>query len=395
MAELFKRGEQLFNQAKELEKTDPKQAAEIYGQADKNLNEFSKQKKTEQGFILWGDILTSQVQLEFKTLGIINENIKQKLSQASEKYMKALEENMSSFIAYLHWAQMSYNAASALLDVNKSEAESYLVLALEKLEEAVKLDPNNVEVYDTLGLVYNDMAKVRTGNDQLFCYARAEENMKEAAKIRAGSERVKKERPASSSQKLASAIQEKEKGNEYFKNGEFKRALEYYHRSLMYITGLFNLSKQEQEEVKVLQKTCNLNMAAVYLKNEHYDKCITSCTKVLAIEAANVKALFRRGVAYLRIKDYDRAEKDLKEASYQDPSDKGIQNELKLLVQKKHEQDKKLNKVFNKMMGGLDYADKPARGPTTEKKDEDDDAPATSFKKKEEKDPPRIEEVNE
>jgi len=136
-------------------------------------------------------------------------------------------------------------------------------------------------------------------------------------------------------------------------------------------------------------------MAAVYLKNEHYDKCITSCTKVLAIEAANVKALFRRGVAYLRIKDYDRAEKDLKEASYQDPSDKGIQNELKLLVQKKHEQDKKLNKVFNKMMGGLDYADKPARGPTTEKKDEDDDAPATSFKKKEEKDPPRIEEVNE
>jgi len=45
MAELFKRGEQLFNQAKELEKTDPKQAAEIYGQADKNLNEFSKQKK--------------------------------------------------------------------------------------------------------------------------------------------------------------------------------------------------------------------------------------------------------------------------------------------------------------------------------------------------------------
>jgi len=288
---------------------------------------------------------------------------------------------------------MCHKAATVLINVNQSEAESYLVLALEKLEETVKLDPNNPEVYDSLGLVYQDMAKVRSGNDQLFCYARAEENFKEATKIRTGADRVKNERPTPSSQKLISAIQEKEKGNEHFKNGDFKHALEYYHRCLLYITGIFNLSKQEQEEVKASQKTCNLNMAAVYLKNESYDKCINSCTKVLAGEAANVKALFRRGSAYLRQRDFDKAEKDLKEASYHDPSDRGIQSELKLLAQKKGELDKRAKKVFNKMMDALDYADKPAPAPSTEKKD--DDSPTAKPKKRDEKEPPKIEEVNE
>ena len=48
------------------------------------------------------------------------------------------------------------------------------------------------------------------------------------------------------------------------------------------------------------------------MKKENYQKALFYCDKTLAADEMNVKALFRRGSAYTALKEYDKAEKDLK-----------------------------------------------------------------------------------
>lgn len=51
-----------------------------------------------------------------------------------------------------------------------------------------------------------------------------------------------------------------------------------------------------------------LNLAQAYLKLNKNTDVIDNCSKVLKDEPGNVKALYRRGVAYTKNQDFDRAQ---------------------------------------------------------------------------------------
>lgn len=71
------------------------------------------------------------------------------------------------------------------------------------------------------------------------------------------------------------------------------------------------------------------------------------------MEENNIKALFRRGKAYLNLGDLDRAEADLKKANSLDPNDKMVQRELLILKKKDQQQTKKQQKFYANMFDKL------------------------------------------
>ncbi|XP_065063184.1 sperm-associated antigen 1-like [Rhopilema esculentum] len=123
---------------------------------------------------------------------------------------------------------------------------------------------------------------------------------------------AKVEIPADSteSDKAAKANQEKNKGNEAFKAGDFNEALVYYNRSIFLQQSpvLFN------------------NRAITYIKLERFEDAIKDCNKVLAEEPDNFKAFLRRGIALKSLKRFKQALHDFKTVLELAPTNKRAQS---------------------------------------------------------------------
>ncbi len=50
-----------------------------------------------------------------------------------------------------------------------------------------------------------------------------------------------------------------------------------------------------------------LNISQAYLKINKNSDVIDNCTKVLKEEEGNLKALYRRGLAYIKIQEFEKA----------------------------------------------------------------------------------------
>jgi len=59
---------------------------------------------------------------------------------------------------------------------------------------------------------------------------------------------------------------------------------------------------------KQLLNILRLNISQAYLKLSKFTEVIDNCTNVIKDEGDNVKALYRRGLAYSKSQDFDKAE---------------------------------------------------------------------------------------
>ena len=119
----------------------------------------------------------------------------------------------------------------------------------------------------------------------------------------------------------------KEKGNSYFKAGEYQLALDCYTQALKSLT-------IESSEVSVNLK----NRAACHLKLGNYDLAISDCSKALESSPNDPKALFRRCQAYEALGKIEDAFKDAATLLRVDPKNAAIQpilERLNPLVQEK------------------------------------------------------------
>ena len=64
--------------------------------------------------------------------------------------------------------------------------------------------------------------------------------------------------------------------------------------------------------IKEVEIPVSLNLGLCYLKCEQYHYAIKYCSNVLEKEEENDKALYRRGMAYLGIGEFNKARTDLK-----------------------------------------------------------------------------------
>ncbi|XP_058808982.1 FK506-binding protein-like [Phymastichus coffea] len=124
-------------------------------------------------------------------------------------------------------------------------------------------------------------------------------------------------------EKYENAMKYKLKGVELFKA---KRIVDAFYRFskackiLITLEPLEDIDKPLEYKIVELKHILYNNMAECQLIRKNYDNAIALCCKVLAKEENNVKALYRRGVAYGNLRNYKKAIDDLKIVVYLEPN---------------------------------------------------------------------------
>ncbi|XP_060674522.1 peptidyl-prolyl cis-trans isomerase PASTICCINO1 isoform X2 [Ziziphus jujuba] len=136
-------------------------------------------------------------------------------------------------------------------------------------------------------------------------------------------------------------------GNRLFKEGKYELAKAKYDKVLREFN---HVNPQDDEEGKVFANTRNLlylNVAACYLKMGECKKSIETCNKVIDANPGHVKALYRRGMAYMASGDFEEANSDFKMMIKLDKSSEPDATAALLkLKQKKQEIETKQRKQF-------------------------------------------------
>jgi len=170
------------------------------------------------------------------------------------------------------------------------------------------------------------------------------------------------------------ALKLKEEGNKGFKDGVLKAALKSYTRMLLHLgmKATFSMSslgigggaidsekegdendplKKLRKDADMLRTTCFNNISAVYAKMGDWEKSLEKAQKVLEMDEKNQKALFRAGVAYRNIREFEKAKESLLDAQKIGNS-ASIRNELRrveaAVTAQRVKDDKRLRRAFKK-----------------------------------------------
>mmetsp|Transcript_9508 Transcript_9508/g.13988 ORF Transcript_9508/g.13988 Transcript_9508/m.13988 type:complete len:301 (-) Transcript_9508:173-1075(-) len=134
----------------------------------------------------------------------------------------------------------------------------------------------------------------------------------------------------------------KKEGNIHFKANALRAALWSYGKGEEIMKELTS-SNLATKEVKELRIGLMNNISFVHFKEQKYQQTKEYATKVLLLDPANVKALYRRAVAFRADGDCHSARADLRQALKHDPDNRAVQKEL-LAVKQEVENDKKKSK---------------------------------------------------
>ena len=104
------------------------------------------------------------------------------------------------------------------------------------------------------------------------------------------------------------ATRKKDQGNAAFKEGKFTEAMDGYTVGLSYLKSSVSTEKSETDK---LGSVILANRALVFLKMADPVAAISDCTAALEADAGNVKALFRRAQANVKLAKYEEALTDL------------------------------------------------------------------------------------
>jgi peptidyl-prolyl isomerase D len=149
----------------------------------------------------------------------------------------------------------------------------------------------------------------------------------------------------------------KDIGTKLFKAGDLERSLTKYQKTANYLQDYFpeDLSEEQINEINKLKVSAFLNIALVSLKLNKNSEVLKASTEALAVEnvddKSKAKALYRRGSAYLKLKNEEGALKDFTEALKLSPGDgaimRGIDDVQKSELARKQKEKKAFSKMFS------------------------------------------------
>lgn len=144
-------------------------------------------------------------------------------------------------------------------------------------------------------------------------------------------------------------------GNAAFKAGDLSLGLDKYQKGIRYLNedpDLTNEPAATKKAMDALRFTLNSNSALLSNKLMSYDDALRSASAALDVAdisgADKAKALYRRAVAEVGLKDEDAALKDLEEAIKFAPGDPAISKELALVKKTALDRAKKEKAAYSK-----------------------------------------------
>ncbi|KAI3782585.1 hypothetical protein L2E82_12636 [Cichorium intybus] len=168
-------------------------------------------------------------------------------------------------------------------------------------------------------------------------------------------------------------------GNRLFKEGKFALAKAKYDKVLREFNHVNPQDDEEGKEFANTRSLLNLNVAACYLKMGDCRKSIETCNKVLDANPVHVKALYRRGMAYMEAGDFEEARRDFnKMVTIDKSSEVNAKAALLKLKQTEQEVEKKARKqfkgLFDKKPGEISEVGLDDKGNETIIENKNDDA---------------------
>ena len=100
---------------------------------------------------------------------------------------------------------------------------------------------------------------------------------------------------------MAEAKRCKQNGNDKLKEGNYNGAVADYKEGIDFV------ENEHAPEIKQLLNILRLNLSQAYLKLGKYSEVIDNCGKVLKEEDDCLKAFYRRGLAYSKAQEFDKA----------------------------------------------------------------------------------------
>ncbi|CAH2328084.1 tetratricopeptide repeat 9A [Pelobates cultripes] len=156
-------------------------------------------------------------------------------------------------------------------------------------------------------------------------------------------------------QLIVRSLDFKSQGSQCYKDKKYREAIGKYHRALLELKGLpgdrdcpggtqtpaplpgqGHLTEEQRRAVESIEVDCYNSLAACLLQAElvNYERVKDYCLKVLNKEGENFKALYRSGVAFYHLGDYDKALYYLKEAKSRQPTDTNVIRYIQLAEMK-------------------------------------------------------------
>lgn len=163
------------------------------------------------------------------------------------------------------------------------------------------------------------------------------------------------QQPLSAQKCIQVASDCKDYGNKAFKAGDIGIALDKYQKGLRYLNedpDLENEPAETKQKMDALRAALNSNAALMNIKLNAWDDAVRAATNAVDVgvlsDKEKAKALYRRGVAYVKLKDEELAIKDLEEAKKLAPEDKAIIAELASVKKAAAERLAKEKKAYRK-----------------------------------------------
>lgn len=177
-------------------------------------------------------------------------------------------------------------------------------------------------------------------------------------------EKLKEKWEMTPAERIEMANRLKMEGTEFFKKQNYKEAVEKYDDAAGFVVDEGDSGNDVPTDDLPLYVSCLSNSAMCHLKLKQWSDAIRACSSVLAIdtEKSNIKALYRRGQARLKLGLLKEAKEDLMAAYKVDANNKDVRKALKELKEAHAENKKKEKAAFGGLFGKVDmYAEK--KGP--------------------------------
>jgi len=118
---------------------------------------------------------------------------------------------------------------------------------------------------------------------------------------------------------------------------------------VLILNGCYGLNEEEQQKINKHEIAFDLNMALCKIKMEKWTEAIDNCKMVLNLDKNNVKALYRKGLAFIGLGEYEKATEDFKAVIQLQPNNSEAKNQLEVIKRLELEQREK-SKKFNEKM---------------------------------------------